>query len=65
MGVRIRGTLGDIDPLKKAPFKESHNVGFRRVPFKGVSRVLPRILWTCLEIRRPPYCNSQYRGLND
>ena len=35
MGVRIRGTLGDIDPLNKAPPLREPQVGFRRVPFKG------------------------------
>ena len=40
-GLRIRGTLGDIDPLNKAPFKRAR----RRVqkgPLQGVSLVLPR-----------------------
>ena len=27
-------TLGDIDPLNKAPFKKPE-IGLRRVPFKG------------------------------
>ena len=34
VGVRIRGTLGDIDPLNKVPLREPQ-VRFRRVPFKG------------------------------
>ena len=27
VGLRIRETLGDIDPLKKVPFKEGHKSG--------------------------------------
>ena len=43
MGVRIRGTLGDIEPLNKVPFKRARSK-LRRVPFKGgVSQILPRI----------------------
>ena len=38
MGVRVRGTLGDVDPLSKVPFKRARS----RVPFKGVSLILPR-----------------------
>ena len=35
LGVRIRGALGDIDPLSiRSPLREPQ-VGFRRVPFKG------------------------------
>ena len=30
LGARIKGALGDIDPLDKVPSK-----GLRRVPFKG------------------------------
>ena len=41
MGVGIRGTLGDIDPLNIVPFKRA----IRRVekgPFSGVSLIPPR-----------------------
>ena len=34
LGVRIRGTLGDIDPLDKVPLKRATSVGFGRVPFE-------------------------------
>ena len=27
VGLRIRETLGDIDPLKKVPFQEGHKSG--------------------------------------
>ena len=40
VGARIRGTLGDIDPLNKAPSREPQ-VGFRRVPFKGSPSYYP------------------------
>ena len=36
MGVRITGTLGDIDPLNKVPFQRAKS-RLRRVPFKGSS----------------------------
>ena len=43
-GVRIRGTLGDIDPLSiRSPLREPQ-VGFRRVPFRGSPLMLPRYL---------------------
>ena len=42
LGVRLRGTLGDIDPLKKGPLLREPYVGLGRVPFKGVSGILPR-----------------------
>ena len=35
MGVRIRGTLGGIDPLNKVPFLRELEVGLRKVPFEG------------------------------
>ena len=35
LGGRIRGTLGDLDPLNKVPFLREPEVGLRRVPFKG------------------------------
>ena len=41
MGVGIRGTLGDIDPLKKVPFKRARS-RVQKVPFYGVSLGLPR-----------------------
>ena len=34
LGVRIRVTLMDIDPLNKVPFKRAI-VGVQKVPFKG------------------------------
>ena len=39
MGDRIRGTLGDADPLNKVPFKRATS----RVKKGPVSLVLPRI----------------------
>ena len=33
MGVRIRGTLGDVDPFNKV--LREPQVGFRRIPLKG------------------------------
>ena len=35
LGVRIRGTLEDIEPSQYGPFFREPEVGFRRVPFKG------------------------------
>ena len=44
IGVRIRETLGDIDPLTKVPFKRAKSrVKKGLVP--GVSLILPRIPW--------------------
>ena len=37
VGVRIRGTLGEIDPLNKVPFKRATS----RSPLRGLLR-LPR-----------------------
>ena len=34
LGVRIRATLADIDPLNQVPFKGARSK-LRRVPFKG------------------------------
>ena len=44
IGLGIRATLGDLDPLNKAPLKRAREpqVGFRRVPCKGVSLILLR-----------------------
>ena len=42
MGVRIRGTLGDIDPLNKVPFKRAKS-RVKKGPLLGVSLILPRI----------------------
>ena len=35
LGDRIRGTLGDIDPLNKVPVKESQKRVKKGFPFKG------------------------------
>ena len=32
---RVRGTLGDVDPLNKVPFKRAKHIGSRRVRSKG------------------------------
>ena len=38
MGLRIRGTLGDIDPLNKVPFKRARiqKQGSERSPLRGL-----------------------------
>ena len=41
MGVRIRGTLEDTDPLHKVPFKRAIS-RVKKGPLYGVSRILPR-----------------------
>ena len=41
MGVRIRGTPGDIDPLNKVPFKRA-TIRVHKGPLQGVSLILPR-----------------------
>ena len=41
LGGRIRGTLGDIDPLNTAPFKRAISK-VKKGPFQGVSLMLPR-----------------------
>ena len=38
----MRGTLGDIDPLNKAPFKRATS-RVKKGSLEGVSLVLPRI----------------------
>ena len=43
LGVRMRGTLGDIDPLNKLPFKRARS-GAQKGPLEGVSLLLPLIL---------------------
>ena len=40
--VRIRGTLGDIDPLSTVPFKRATS-RVKKDSLKGVSLKLPRI----------------------
>ena len=41
MGDRIKGTLGDRDPLNKVPFKRAIS-RVQKGPSKGVSLILPR-----------------------
>ena len=41
LGVGIRGTLGDIDPLNKVPFQRATSRG-RKGPLQRVSLILPR-----------------------
>ena len=41
MGVRISGTLGDIDPLNKVPFKRATS-RVQKGPLSRVSLILPR-----------------------
>ena len=41
MGVRIRGTLGDIDRLNKVPFKRATS-RVQKGHLQGVSLILPR-----------------------
>ena len=41
MGVGIRGTLGDIDPFNKVPFKRDTS-RVQKGPLQEVSRILPR-----------------------
>ena len=36
MGVRIRGTLGDIDPLNKVPFKRARSRVQKGYPLNGL-----------------------------
>ena len=43
MGARIRETLGDIDPLNKAPFKRATSMVKKGSPLR-VPRILPGIL---------------------
>ena len=45
VGVRIRGTLGDIDPLNKVPFKRAISRA-KKGPLQAVSPILPRT-WSC------------------
>ena len=42
VGVRIRGTLGDIDLLNTVPFKRATS-RVQKGPLQGVSLILPRI----------------------
>ena len=42
MGVRIRGTLGDVDPLNRVHFKRATS-RVQKGPLYGVSQILPRI----------------------
>ena len=41
IGVRIRGTFGDIDPLNTVPFKRATS-RVQKGPLSGVSLILPR-----------------------
>ena len=41
MGVRIRGTLGDLDPLNKVPFKRATSKVQKGPPLRG----LPDTTW--------------------
>ena len=36
MGVRIRGTLGDLDPLSKVPFKRATSRVQKGPPLRGL-----------------------------
>ena len=36
MGLRIRGTLGDIDPLNRVPFKRARSRVQGRSPLRGL-----------------------------
>ena len=36
VGVRIRGTLGDIDPLNKVPFKRARSRVQKGYPLRGL-----------------------------
>ena len=36
LGVRIRGTLGDIDPLNKVPFKRARSRVQKGYPLRGL-----------------------------
>ena len=49
LGVRMRGTLGDIDPLNKVLFKRSIS-RVKKGAFGVVSLILPRMFWVGLEI---------------
>ena len=42
LGVGIRGSLGDINPLNKLPFQKA-NSRVKKGPLQGVSLILPRI----------------------
>ena len=43
IGVRIRGTFGDIDPLNKVRFKKRATSRAQKGPLEGVSLIPPRI----------------------
>ena len=47
IGVRIRGALGDIDPLNQVPFKTAIS-RVKKGPLLGVSLILPRTTVTIL-----------------
>ena len=42
MGVRIRGTLGDMDPLNKARFKRSRSGVKKGYPLRGLPHNTPQ-----------------------
>ena len=60
IGVRIRGTLGDIDPLNEVPFKGA-TTRTKKGPLKGVSLVLPRILNRVLRSLGPADPQRRFR----
>ena len=41
LGVRIRGTLEDIEPLNKVPFQRAISI-VKKGPLSGLSLILPR-----------------------
>ena len=46
MGVRIRGTLGDIDPLNKVPFKRARSRVQKGYPLRGLPIMILPMEWT-------------------
>ena len=43
MGVRIRGTLGDMGPLDKVPFKRSKEWVKKGYPLRGLPNNTPKL----------------------
>ena len=67
----ITGTLGDIDPLNKVPFKRATS-GVQKGPLEGVSRRLPRILrgargelWGFGDAKSLRFGDSEFRPLEE
>ena len=53
LGVRIRGTLGDIDPLNKVPFKRARSRVQKGYPLRGLPNDTTYSCYICCEDRSP------------